>query len=306
MAVADQFDFAKDFASDRPVPQDSERIELEDVMKESLRAPRIPREAITIDPIAVTASPSAHPPRRNTRRWAQAAAAFAVGITVSAGFSYAMGSGASEPTLTAEPVDVTASADLAAPPLETSASEEAALPELGATAPATPTEEEEIDAPTALDTASDDTADDASETERARVAREVVTARATATASRAEIRETAPSATPSATPPAAPAPAPAAVAPPAPAEPPRAELTREDVVRAMDGIRADIEACAAGGHGMFQLSITVSPSGRVTTSLVEGAFVGTPEGSCMARTGRRARFPAFEGEAVAIRYPYRI
>jgi len=100
-----------------------------------------------------------------------------------------------------------------------------------------------------------------------------------------------------------PAPAPVAAAPAAP-EPSTPD--REEVRTAMEGVRGAIEACAAGERGVVQLQLQVGSSGRVRSARVTGDFAGTPQGSCMARAGRGASFPAFEAEQFAVRYPFRL
>jgi hypothetical protein len=41
----------------------------------------------------------------------------------------------------------------------------------------------------------------------------------------------------------------------------------------------------------------------VTSALIDGVFKGTPEGSCMARTVRSARFPAFSQATLKVSFP---
>jgi len=50
--------------------------------------------------------------------------------------------------------------------------------------------------------------------------------------------------------------------------------------------------------------VTVSGSGRVTTAVVQGAWAGTPEGSCLARAVRTAHLPAFRQPRININYPF--
>ncbi|PKN50169.1 MAG: hypothetical protein CVU63_00085 [Deltaproteobacteria bacterium HGW-Deltaproteobacteria-20] len=52
--------------------------------------------------------------------------------------------------------------------------------------------------------------------------------------------------------------------------------------------------------GAARVSVTFAPSGRVTTATVMGAFAGTPEGGCIARTFRAARVEPFEGGLVTV------
>lgn len=52
--------------------------------------------------------------------------------------------------------------------------------------------------------------------------------------------------------------------------------------------------------GAARVSVTFAPSGRVTTATVAGAFAGTPEGGCIARTFRAARVEPFDGGLVTV------
>ncbi len=75
----------------------------------------------------------------------------------------------------------------------------------------------------------------------------------------------------------------------------------------MEGLHGAVLECAEGGaHGLTHIQVTITPEGRTRGVRVTGASAGSPQGSCMARVARTARFPAFEGEAVTLRYPYRL
>lgn len=52
--------------------------------------------------------------------------------------------------------------------------------------------------------------------------------------------------------------------------------------------------------GAARVSVTFAPSGKVNTATVTGAFAGTPEGGCIARTFRAARVEPFEGGLVTV------
>jgi hypothetical protein len=56
---------------------------------------------------------------------------------------------------------------------------------------------------------------------------------------------------------------------------------------------------------MTQVTVDGS-SGRVTNARVQGQFAGTPEGSCIARAVRRARFPRFKRPSFQVTFPYRL
>ena len=109
---------------------------------------------------------------------------------------------------------------------------------------------------------------------------------------------------------AASAPAPAVTAPIAPAAgTPAADLpatpTRDDVLAALRPIEGQVRTCAQGHYGVVPVRVTVASSGRVTTAVVTGGSVlGTPAGSCIARTVRSARFPAFSQDRFVVDYPF--
>jgi len=100
--------------------------------------------------------------------------------------------------------------------------------------------------------------------------------------------------------------APTALAEAATTEPSLPETpTREDVLRAIQGVEAGVRECAAGHYGVVPIRIRVASSGRVTTAQVTGGtVVGTPAGSCIARTVRGARFPSFQQELFVVDYPF--
>lgn len=98
--------------------------------------------------------------------------------------------------------------------------------------------------------------------------------------------------------------APASAPPRAPSGPSRETLDRATVQAVMQGVEPAIRACAGERHGTAQIDIVVEGStGRVTSATVSGSFQGSPEGSCMARAARQARFPTFTGEPIRLRYP---
>jgi hypothetical protein len=112
---------------------------------------------------------------------------------------------------------------------------------------------------------------------------------------------------------AAAAPAEAAAAPAeaaaAPAEAtPAADLpeapSREQIVEGFESVHADLLTCAAGNHGMLKVQATILGSGRVSQALIDGVFRGTPEGSCMARALRKAKFVQFAQPSLSIAYPF--
>lgn len=66
----------------------------------------------------------------------------------------------------------------------------------------------------------------------------------------------------------------------------------------------EASSCRRDGDpsGMAAVTITYSPSGRVTTATVAGPpFSGTPTGGCIAATFRKAAIPPFSGELVTVK-----
>jgi hypothetical protein len=101
------------------------------------------------------------------------------------------------------------------------------------------------------------------------------------------------------------APAPEPVAAPEPPKPVLPEqLSREQVRQGMESKRAAVITCAKGGYGRVLADVTISQSGKVTSSLIDGTFAGTSVGSCMAGALRGVQFPAFSGPEIQVRYPF--
>jgi hypothetical protein len=104
---------------------------------------------------------------------------------------------------------------------------------------------------------------------------------------------------------AAPAAAPIArTAAPATQGPVPQTLTRTQVQAALESMRDQLQTCAAGAHGRMKANVTISGAGRVTYATIEGAFAGTPQGSCMARALRGTQFPQFASPLLRVGYPF--
>jgi hypothetical protein len=95
---------------------------------------------------------------------------------------------------------------------------------------------------------------------------------------------------------------------PAPADPPKTApegpFNAEAARTALAGAVAQASSCRKPGDpsGVAVVTITFSPSGRVTSANIAGPpFAGTPTGGCIAATLRRARVPAFEGDMVTVK-----
>jgi hypothetical protein len=105
----------------------------------------------------------------------------------------------------------------------------------------------------------------------------------------------------------APAPRPAPAAAPEPDEPLPETPDRADVLSAMGSVRGAVATCAAGRGGVVTVRVTFAgSSGRVTTAVIEGAFAGTAEGSCMARAIRAARVPRFAQPTASVSFPFQL
>jgi hypothetical protein len=99
-----------------------------------------------------------------------------------------------------------------------------------------------------------------------------------------------------------PPPAPAAV--PAPGDSMAETPSRNDVLNGLDGVRSSVQACAEGRNGVAEVDLTIAANGVVTNALVGGDFGGTPQGSCIARAVRKARFPVFKQDRYRVLFPY--
>lgn len=92
-----------------------------------------------------------------------------------------------------------------------------------------------------------------------------------------------------------------------PAEGASATPSRDDVIAAMRAIVPAVAACGGGARsGVAEVRIRVGSSGRVQSSVVIGQFAGTPEGSCIARAARGARFQPFTEASFEFTYPFRL
>jgi hypothetical protein len=69
-------------------------------------------------------------------------------------------------------------------------------------------------------------------------------------------------------------------------------------------MRGQLQTCAAGEHGRMKANVTISGAGRVTYATIEGAFAGTPQGSCMARALRGTQCPQFASPLLRGGYPF--
>jgi hypothetical protein len=82
--------------------------------------------------------------------------------------------------------------------------------------------------------------------------------------------------------------------------------SREQIRVGLDSARAALQTCAGVLHGTSTAHVTIASSGRVASATIEGAFAGTPAGSCMARALRDAVFPRFSDPNLQVTYPFRL
>jgi hypothetical protein len=80
--------------------------------------------------------------------------------------------------------------------------------------------------------------------------------------------------------------------------------TRDEIKRALEAIRPALETCIGAAHGTTFANVTIASSGRVRYTSIEGAFAGTPQGSCMARALRTATVPRFAADSMTVRFPF--
>lgn len=80
--------------------------------------------------------------------------------------------------------------------------------------------------------------------------------------------------------------------------------SRTDVLNGLDRVRSNVQACAEGRNGVAEVDLTIAANGIVTNALVGGDFGGTPQGSCIARAVRKARFPTFKQDRYRVLFPY--
>jgi hypothetical protein len=96
-------------------------------------------------------------------------------------------------------------------------------------------------------------------------------------------------------------------------ERPEEELAAEDsgpvrtqVVEAMNAMTEQLKSCVGDEHGVADVTLTVRAPGVVSHALVEGAFAGSPQGSCIARTLREAKLPPLAEPVTRIAYPIQL
>jgi hypothetical protein len=85
-----------------------------------------------------------------------------------------------------------------------------------------------------------------------------------------------------------------------------AQPSRDDVRAALNAVIPELHKCTGSQHGTADVTMTVRSAGVVSYAVVAGSFAGTPEGSCIARTVKLAKFPAFSEPSVRVSYPFEL
>lgn len=81
--------------------------------------------------------------------------------------------------------------------------------------------------------------------------------------------------------------------------------SREQVLTAMNSVRAAVQSCGGGVVGTVTVSITFSSQGRVIHVAASGAPTVTPGvGPCIEAAVRTAQVPAFQSASFSVNYPF--
>ena len=83
-------------------------------------------------------------------------------------------------------------------------------------------------------------------------------------------------------------------------------LSKSAVIEGMNAILPELSRCAGGMGGVADITLTVQSTGRVSYAMVSGDFAGTPEGSCLARAVKSAKFPPFKEAFLRVNYPIQL
>ncbi|KAB2885630.1 MAG: AgmX/PglI C-terminal domain-containing protein, partial [Kofleriaceae bacterium] len=90
------------------------------------------------------------------------------------------------------------------------------------------------------------------------------------------------------------------------AKPEKTGLDGKDIRSGMGAVAKQAQACydQHGVAGHVKVKATVDPSGKVTKVEAQGAFAGTPTGSCVAAAAKSASFPEWTGAPMTISYGF--
>ena len=85
-----------------------------------------------------------------------------------------------------------------------------------------------------------------------------------------------------------------------------AKLTRGQVERGLQPVRAAVRACGKGASGHLTLKITIGGDGKVVAAEAVGKLAGTPVGACAAEAVTGAVFAEFEAAEMVVTLPFEI
>jgi predicted Zn finger-like uncharacterized protein len=104
-----------------------------------------------------------------------------------------------------------------------------------------------------------------------------------------------------------PAPTKEPTAPPKPAGPELADKpTKQQVMKALNGVKPRVQACGKGATGVATVSINIAgTTGKVASAkVVSGPFKGTPNAGCIEKAVKKAKFPKFKQAKFSVSYPF--
>jgi hypothetical protein len=84
-------------------------------------------------------------------------------------------------------------------------------------------------------------------------------------------------------------------------EPELEEPTRQAVVDSLNALRDELQVCTQGRSGIAEIDLTIAGSGAVSYAVVGGDYHGA-QGSCIARTARKAKVAPFKKPRVRVLY----
>jgi hypothetical protein len=83
-------------------------------------------------------------------------------------------------------------------------------------------------------------------------------------------------------------------------------LNRAQVKAGMSRVAGKVKRCGKGKSGLLVMDVVIGKSGRVVRATPTGALAGTKAGKCASRVVRQAKFPAFTGQRIGVKYPFRL
>jgi len=82
--------------------------------------------------------------------------------------------------------------------------------------------------------------------------------------------------------------------------------TKQDVMKALNGVKPKVQSCGKGQTGVATVSINIAGStGNVASAkVVSGPFKGTPNAGCIENAVKKAKFPKFKQSKFSVSYPF--